>query len=192
MGQANKLEHQIKMIDAFKGNDTIALKEFYISNYKKIEVLILKNSGNLSDAKHIYQEAFITVWNNIRNDAFTPANNSTLSDYLYTIAKNKWMDTVRSNQYKKTKVLKSEHTLSIKNEGDKTVIELEDKKISKAMEAFKNLGQPCKQLLTTFYFDKKLLQDIATELILDETSVRNKKFHCMKKLVDNVFSIKKP
>ena len=60
------------------------------------------------------------------------------------------------------------------------------------MEAFKNLGQPCKQLLTTFYFDKKSLRDIAVELSLDEASVRNKKYRCMEKLRNQVLDIKTP
>ncbi|GAL71785.1 hypothetical protein [Jejuia pallidilutea] len=39
---------------------------------------------------------------------------------------------------------------------DEAYSEPEDKKLKLTMEAFKKLGQPCKQLLKTFYFEKNL------------------------------------
>ena len=182
MEEANTREHQEELINAIKSNNSIALKEFYISNYKKIELLILKNSGTVDDAKDIYQEAFICVWNHLRNNEFTPTSNSALNGYLFTIAKNKWMDTLRSAKHKKTRPLTPERSLFIKNEEDYSTDEIKSKKLQITMQAFKNLGQPCKQLLTTFYFDKKSLRDIAANLSLDEASVRNKKYRCMEKL----------
>lgn len=185
MGETHKTDNQSQLVDTIKNNDSVALKALYISNYPKIESLILSNSGTKEDAKDIYQEAFIVVWKNIKNSSFTPLNETAIQGYLYTIAKNKWMDVVRSSRFKKTRsainesdlVYKNDDTSDLNNEED-----LENKKLSAAMEAFKNLGQPCKQLLTTFYFEKKSLKDIASELQIDEASTRNKKYRCMQKL----------
>lgn len=192
MEHANAYEHQDRLINAIKCNNAIALRELYVSNYPKIEALVLKNNGSTDDAKDIYQEAFIALWNNVKNNAFTPTNGSALDGYLYTIAKNKWMDIVRSKQFKKTQTLTPERIAFLNKEEDNDFNEIENKKLNKAMEAFKNLGQPCKQLLTTFYFDKKSLRDIAVELSLDEASVRNKKYRCMEKLRNQVLDIKTP
>ncbi|HMR15408.1 MAG TPA: sigma-70 family RNA polymerase sigma factor [Mariniflexile sp.] len=173
---------QEQLINAIKSNNSNALKAFYVTNYPKIESLVLSNSGTIDDAKDVYQDAFIALWNNIKNKAFIPANGSALNGYLYTIAKNKWMDTIRSQHFKKTQPLTKERIGFIKNEADSSPEPIESNQLNKAMEAFKNLGQPCKQLLTRFYFDKKSLRDIATDLSLDEASVRNKKYRCMEKL----------
>ena len=185
MGKIHKIDYQEQLIAAIKINDSVALKALYISNYPKIESLVLKNSGTKEDAKDIYQDAFIVVWNNIKNNSFTPLNETAIQGYLYNIAKNKWMDVVRSSRFKKTNTAINESTL-VNKSGDINDLnheeDVQNKKLNTAMEAFKILGQPCKQLLTTFYFDKKSLRDIASELLIDEASVRNKKYRCMQKL----------
>ncbi len=58
------------------------------------------------------------------------------------------------------------------------------------MDAFKLLGNPCKQLLTTFYFEKKSLREIADELQIEENTARNKKYRCMEKLREMVLASK--
>jgi RNA polymerase sigma factor (sigma-70 family) len=182
MREAYKIDHQLQLITAIKDNNSIALKAFYTSNYPKIELLVLKNSGSKEHAKDIYQEAFISMWNNIRNESFTPQNDSALQGYLYQIAKNKWMDVLRSKRFKTTQSLTEERSLYLKQEDAIEEDDGYDKKLNTAMNAFKDLGQPCKALLKTFYFEKKSLRDIAAALNIEESSVRNKKYRCMEKL----------
>ena len=44
MREAYKIQHQLQLIEAIKANNQTALKEFYISNYPKIEAMVLKNT----------------------------------------------------------------------------------------------------------------------------------------------------
>lgn len=181
MGQAYKLENQIQLLDAIKSNNTIVLKGFYIENYPKIENLVLKNSGSIAHAKDIYQEAFITVWEHVKNDKFVPQNNTAIQGYLYKIAKNKWTDVLRSKAFKNSKSLNIETLIVLKNNEDENK-DSENKNLKITMAAFKNLGEPCKSLLRQFYFDKKSMKEIANDLKLDAASTRNKKYRCVKKL----------
>ena len=180
----HKLDNQSQLIVAIKTNDSVALKALYISNYPKIESLVLSNSGTKEDAKDIYQDAFIAVWNNIRNKSFIPINESAIEGYLYTIAKNKWMDIIKSSRFKKTRSAFDEKMFVNKSAEilDLSEDDLSIKKLKAIMEAFKNLGQPCKQLLTSFYYDKKSLREIASNLKIEESTVRNKKYRCMENL----------
>lgn len=188
MGQAIKLEQQIQLLDAIKSNDSIVLKELYVSNYPKIEALVLKNSGSIEYAKDIYQDAFITVWKHVKDDTFIPQNETALQGYLYSVAKNKWTDVLRSKAFKSSKSLNTELSVVKNDEDDTEEEDLKTEKLKTTMNAFKNLGQPCKQLLSTFYFDKKSLKDIASKLNIEETTARNKKYRCMEKLRAMVLS----
>ena len=181
MGQAYKLEHQTQLLDAIKSNNTVALKEFYITNYPKVETLVLKNSGSIAHAKDVYQDAFITVWQHVKNDRFVPKNNTAIQGYLYRIAKNKWMDVLRSKAFKNSKPLNTETLRVIKNDEVENT-DFDNTKLKATMTAFKNLGEPCKSLLRQFYFDKKSMKEIAAELKLDAASTRNKKYRCVQKL----------
>ena len=181
MQEDKQLNHQVKLIAAIKANDSVAIKSFYIANYRKTQSLVLNNSGSEEDAKDVYQDAFIVVWNNIKNNSFIPINETAIQGYLFSIAKNKWMDIVRSSRFKHTNngiyedIIKGEIT-------DIYQDEVYDLKLKSTMNAFKNLGEPCKELLTIFYFKQKSLKDIATLLNIEEATARNKKYRCMEKL----------
>jgi RNA polymerase sigma factor (sigma-70 family) len=172
------------VINSIKQNDSSVLKQLYSINYPKIEQLILKNNGNKDDAKDIYQEAFLAVWKNIKQDKFKPQNESSINGYIYTIAKNKWMDVLRSQGYKKTIVASQLNYFEIKDEENNGIDDdiLKDKRLQDVMLAFKHLGEACKSLLRKFYFEKKSMNLIAEELALDSASTRNKKYRCMQKL----------
>ncbi len=180
MGKKIQLLSQSQLVDAIKSNDTEVLKELYTTNYPKVEALVLKNSGSVAHAKDVYQEAFIAVWTHIKQNKFTPQNDTALQGYLYRISKNKWTDVLRSKSFKSVKPLNND-TLNAVNEDD-TYNETQDKKLKLTMSAFENLGQPCKQLLKTFYFEKKSLKEISEELNIEENTARNKKYRCMQKL----------
>ncbi len=173
-----------RFVDAMRVNDESALRTLYENNFKKVETMILKNNGTSEQAKDIFQEAFIAVWKNVHNNKFSPGNEKAINGYLYTIAKNKWMDYLRSPAYKKRV---SFHTVSETNparsvvENDNLVTERETR-LALAMKAFENLGEACRTLLVKFYFEKKTMKEIAEELQLDAASTRNKKYRCMQAL----------
>ncbi len=181
MQEEKQLNHQINLITAIKANDSVALKSFYIANYRKTQALVLNNSGTEEDAKDVYQEAFIVVWNNIKNNKFIPLNETAIEGYLFSIGKNKWMDILRSTRFKKTNNTINE-TLLNEEVNEIYQEDIFDLKLKSTMNAFKNLGEPCKELLTNYYFEKKSLKDIAQILNIEETTARNKKYRCMEKL----------
>lgn len=184
MREAYKIDHKLQVVVAIKENDSLTLKSIYTQNYPKIEALVLKNSGTKEHAKDIYQEAFLAVWQNIKQDKFIPKNESSINGYLFTIAKNKWMDVLRSQGYKKTIVASQLQYFEVKDEENNGIDDdiLKDERLQDVMLAFKNLGEACKSLLSKFYFEKKSMNLIAQELALDSASTRNKKYRCMQKL----------
>lgn len=137
-------------------------------------------------AKDTYQEAFMAVWENVRNGKFVPNGDTALNGYLYRIARNKWTDYLRSSEFKKKAVLDETHPkMSTKAETDMSDVDREresDKRLRKVIATFKTLEEPCRQLLITFYFEKKSMREIAEELNIAEASARNKKYRCIEKL----------
>lgn len=194
MGNTYNTDSQTELINAIKANDSVALKSLYTSNYYKVESLVLKNNGTKEHAKDIYQDTFIIVWKHIKNNSFVPQNETALQGYLYQIAKNKWMDVLRSSRFKKTNLISNESVLADTYEEQNNEEEEEEDifrhKLKQTMEAFKIMGNPCKALLTTFYFEKKSLRDIAAKLQIEENTARNKKYRCMEKLRELVLASK--
>lgn len=181
MGEIKHIERQFELVTEIKVNNERALHKLYTENFYKTEQYILKNSGTMPQAKDIYQEAFITVWRNIKDGKFVPENETAVQGYLYQIAKYKWLDFLRSSRFKKTtgfEALENNLESSISENIDTEI----EKKQKQTMKAFEKLGTECKKLLTDFYFNKKSMREIASQFEIEEASARNKKYRCINKL----------
>lgn len=175
-----QIKKQNRLVLEIQNNSESVLKKLYQENYYKTQGYVLKNNGSVPQAKDIYQEAFIAVWHNVKKGAFSPKNETALQGYLYQIAKNKWIDYLRSNQYKKTTPIKAEIKVQTEpiTEEDKEF----DQRLKLVETHFESLGEECKALLKSFYYEKKSLRAIAKIFDINEASARNKKYRCIKKL----------
>lgn len=183
MGKLLNIEKQHSLVEAIKENDQKVLKLLYQSNYRKVERFIVKNSGSMHEAKDIFQESFLAMYQNVKASKFVPSNETALQGYLFTIAKNKWRDHLRTTKFKKTNRISDGlgATLTSNDRGNLEEDELQ-LKINNAIDAFNKLGEECKDLLTLFYFNKKSMRDIAGSYNLTEASARNKKYRCLQHL----------
>lgn len=183
-----KTNNQSEVLQALLTNNEVVIDRLYVSNYPKVEYFILNNNGNKQDAKDIFQEAFIVLWRKVRGGNFVPQNETGVEGFLYRVAKNKWLDYLRSAKYKKSESF--DHLTDNRLMKENTEIEKDEnhyeEKLSSAMAAFKHLGKDCQVLLKKFYFEKKNMQEIAKELVIGSASVRNKKYRCMQSLKDLV------
>ena len=143
-----------------------------------MERSILQNSGSTDNAKDIFQESFLVMWSNVKSGKFLPANIEAIGGYLFKVAKNKWIDQLRSMKRKKTVSMTEYANL----ETDQDLEEVDSEKISSAMQAFNQLDAGCKNLLKSFYFEKCSLQEIASQFEIDTASARTKKYRCMQKI----------
>ena len=164
---------------AIKANDEAALKSLYESNYHTVEKYVLKNNGCIDQAKDIYQEAFITVWRNIQLDKFHPESENALAAYLCQIARNKWMDQLRSKHYMKNRPINDlVHKLPEEN-----LEEIEENNfIGDVKKHFEKLGEKCKEVLTRFYYKKQSMKKIALRFGWTDATARNNKYRCLQKL----------
>ena len=176
----NKI-NPIDQIEAIKADDNRVLKALYQDNYPKIEKFILANNGSSDQARDIYQEAFIACWRNIQLDKFIPENDTALSGYLYRIARNKWMDHLRSAHYQRTIPL-------IEGQADQaeeiTISTDQQAYLQAVKENFSRLGDSCRDVLTRFYFRKESMSTIAAAFNWTDATARNTKYRCLQKLKD--------
>jgi len=161
---------------AVLANDDKALETLYVTNFYKAEAFVLANSGTATEAKDIYQEAFIAVWQNIRAGRFVAQNDSSLEAYLFQIAKYKWYDHLKAA--KKISVVPMEDNSFF----DTAYNEEGEGYIEKVEQHLKNLGEPCRQVLTLFYFMKLSMTKIAATFSWTEATAKNNKYRCLQRL----------
>lgn len=168
-----------EMVALIKKNDDATLKQLYKANFDKVRRYVFKNSGDEQQAKYVYQEAFITMWRNIKDDKLSAATEGALNGYLFQMAKYKWLDHVRSTRYKNTTFINRDI------EYDEPQIEeneMPNRKIKIIMDSMNKLGERCQLLMRLFYFERKSFREIAEIMEMDEVSVHNEKYRCQEQL----------
>ncbi|MGB3344663.1 MAG: sigma-70 family RNA polymerase sigma factor [Aequorivita sp.] len=167
------------LVVLIKNNDSDILKQLYGSNYIKVRRYVLRNNGDEQQAKDVYQEAFLAMWRNVRDDKFTEDSKGNIGGYLFQIAKYKWLDYLRSKEYKNTTFINRDIEFE---ESQSDEDEAKRKKIKRIMAAVNQLGEKCQTLLKLFYFERKSYKEIAQIVEMDEASARNAKYRCQEEL----------
>jgi RNA polymerase sigma factor (sigma-70 family) len=164
---------------AIRQNDESVLRQLYVSNYPRVESFVLNNNGTSDQAKDVFQEAFIAVWRNTQLDRFQPQNGAGLEAYLFQIAKNKWMDYLRSGHY--NKVVRMD-TASLPAQTADEAPHGEHEYLAAVKKHFAALGENCKKILTLYYYNNQSMKLIAEEMGWTEATAKNNKYRCIQKL----------
>lgn len=165
--------------DGLLRNDPTTIESLYTAHFPAVKQFVLKNSGTTDDAKDIFQEAVTVVWLKVREGTIAGAEvGAGPGGLIYTIARCKWLDVVRSARVKKM------HVVSV--DGIAAKAELEDdgveERIQRFQRAYDQLGENCRTLLDKFYHERKDLASIAAEMNVHVDSIRTIKYRCMMKL----------
>lgn len=180
-----KEDNEIALLKGLAKNDRKAIETIYRDNYNLVQALVLKNNGTADDAKDIFQEAMIVLYEKAKGESFTL--HCQLRTYIYSICRRLWLK----------KLLQQNRFLIAENTEVELVPvedEVEDQEKRNAefgmMEkAINSLGEPCKSLLEAFYLQKRNMQDIALSYgYTNAENAKNQKYKCLVRLKKLFFS----
>ncbi len=166
-------------------NDRRAIETLYKENYNVIQALILNNNGTAEDAKDIFQEAMIVLFQKVKSGNFEL--NCQIKTYIYSVSRRLWLKRLQlQNKFN----LSGDHPEDVVVVGEE--IEEQDKRNTEfAMmeKAMGNLGEPCKTLLEAFYINKKNMQEIAATFgYTNAENAKTQKYKCLVRLKKLFFS----
>lgn len=147
-------------------------------NYPLVRKMILSNGGSSEDAKDIFQESVIIFYRLCRKPGFHLS--SSISTLVYAISKKLWLKKIR-DYYSRIEEIKGPELLS--DEAENVEDEEEEvKKISLMENVMKELGDPCRELLIKFYYEKISMRDIATLMgYSGEKTAKAQKYKCLER-----------
>ena len=162
------------------GDDQI-IRDFYIKEFPKVKHYIERNSGDEFDAKDIFQDALIIVYEKIKKDTLDIS--CSIETYVYGVCKHLWWNKLKRNKKFKPN---EDHDLFVENDEVSLLQDLEQKeRVLLVQKYLAKLGEGCQEILVSF-FSGYSLREIATKMKLSEGYVRKRKFMCQKKLTELV------
>ena len=159
-------------------NDPNALRALYTDHFPMVRQYVLKNSGTVADAQDVFQESVMVLWLTVKEGRFKAGADGEVGGFLFRVAKNKWLDTVRSAAHRNMKIVHEDRILA-------EPIDVQDdieERIVRLRGVYDKLDDKCRSVLDQFYFERKDLATIAKAMGVDEESIRTIKYRCMMKL----------
>lgn len=159
------------ILEKMSRGDESALDYLYRKHYRMMTGVIIKNNGTEQEAKDIYQDALIVLWQKAVSHQLVLT--AKISTYLYSVCLNLW----RKELDRKSRLVYEEKETGSSFEDDS------QEKSAIIHQCIAQLGDTYKKLLTYYYFDDMSMQDIAGKLgFANIDTVKTKKYKCKKRL----------
>ena len=177
------------LLEGLARDNRQAIETIYKQNYNMVQTLILNNNGSTEDAKDIFQEAIIVLYEKVRSGSLEL--NCQIKTYVYSVCRRLWLKRLSQLQRFSPEIDAIEDVVAIEEE-----MELHERRNSEfqVMErAMQNLGEPCKSLLESYYLQKKSMLQIAGDFgYTNADNAKNQKYKCLMRLKKIFFDQYKP
>lgn len=167
------------LLKGLANNDSKAVEMLYKSHFGSIQHFVLNNNGSSDDARDVFQEAMIALYEKAKTDHFVLS--CQIKTYLFSICKHLWLKRLQQlGKYNGTLNLEEE-TIAVEEE--MRDYEKQEASFEMMHRALQNLGEPCKSLIEAYYIHKKGMQDLAEEFgYTNADNAKNQKYKCLIRL----------
>jgi len=163
------------LLASIRAGKSESFRKIYVEYFGMVRYMIINNSGTEEEAKDIFQEAMVVLYEKANEGNFELS--SSLKTWIYAVCRNKWL--------KQLEKKKKNYRFTDFEEFD-AVEEKEEENISvhETLRANLNrLGVGCRKLLLLFYYFKKSMEEIAVDLnYTNADNAKAQKYKCIQKL----------
>ena len=181
-----KPEHNERLLlEGLAVSDKKAVETIYRDNYNMVQALVINNNGSIDDAKDIFQETVIVLYEKVRSGSFEL--NCQIKTFVYSVTRRLWLKRLQQQNRYTTPGDNIEMVVPVEevledHEQRNAEFELMEKAIN-------NLGEPCKSLLEAYYLQKQNMQTIASSFgYTNADNAKNQKYKCLMRLKKIFFS----
>ena len=166
-------------------NDSKAIETIYKDNFSMVQAFILHNNGSYDDARDVFQEAMIALYEKAQSESFVLT--CQIKTYVYSICRRLWLKRLQQLGRYSNQVDSLDETVPV--EEDFEIHEKRNAEFAIMDRAMNSLGEPCKSLLEGYYLKKMGMQELAAEFgYTNADNAKNQKYKCLMRLKKLFFS----
>jgi RNA polymerase sigma factor (sigma-70 family) len=169
------------LISSLATGDSKTIQYIYKTIYPSVEKMVFKMNGSTHDAYDVFQDSVTILYEKAKAGNLDIA--CKVSTYLIAIAKNIWLTKLTKRKKNSFTVLHEHHEDEISVEGDiRNFLEFE-RNVEKLNACFSQIGEPCNELLKSFYIHNHSMQEIAEKFgYTNSENAKNQKYKCLMRL----------
>jgi RNA polymerase sigma factor (sigma-70 family) len=168
--------------DLLKGlaqNDRKSVETIYKQHYGMVQTLIINNNGSIEEAKDIFQEAMVVLYEKAKSGTFEL--NCQIKTYVYSVCRRLWLKRFHQMQKFTPEVENMEDVIPVEEELE--TFDQRNKDFLLMEKVMQDLGEPCKSLLESYYLQKRSMMEIAGDFgYTNADNAKNQKYKCLMRL----------
>ena len=172
-------DQELSVFRAIGKNDKKAIESVYSENYTLIQNFVINNNGTEDDARDIFQEAMIVLYEKAKQQDFELT--CQIRTYLYSVCRRLWLKKLQYARRIESRVENFDKVVSVEED-------LEDhEKLSLQYQTMRTsmgkIGEPCKSLIEAYYVHQKNMHEIAGFFgYTNADNAKNQKYKCLVRL----------
>jgi RNA polymerase sigma factor (sigma-70 family) len=168
-----------ELLDGLASNNKRATETIYKDNYSMVQALVINNNGSADDARDIFQEAMIVLYEKAKSGSFEL--NCLLKTYIYSVCRRLWLKRLQQLQKFAGQVDGMAEIVQVEEEIE--IHEQRNAQFHSMEKSMMSLGEPCKSLLEAYYLQKRNMTEIAGSFgYTNADNAKNQKYKCLIRL----------
>ena len=161
-----------------------ALTQLYRRYFPMVLHFVISNNGSEDEAKDVYQEALIVLYEKVRGGSFEL--HCQLKTYVYSVGRRLWLKQLAHKS--RFMVNDTEHLAADSNAVEQMSDDLidheeRDRQFELMADSLNRLGEPCRTLLDDFYIRHLSMQDITQKFgYTNADNAKTQKYKCLMRL----------
>jgi RNA polymerase sigma factor (sigma-70 family) len=174
-----------EFIAGLRAGDDLVLKALYKKYYTIVLKLVVNNSGSYEEAKDVYQETVIVLFECAQKPEFILK--CQLQTFVYSIAKRLWLKQLR--RHGQFRSFRETEETELEDVSTELSVHLEkERELKKMASSLDDLGEPCKSILQDFYINRMSMDEISSKFgYTNSDNAKNQKYKCLQRLKKSFF-----
>ena len=172
-------DQELSVFRAIGKNDKKAIESVYSENYTLIQNFVVNNNGTEDDARDIFQEAMIVLYEKAKQQDFELT--CQIRTYLYSVCRRLWLKKLQYARRIESRVENFDKVVSVEEDlEDHEKLSLQYQNMRTSMG---KIGEPCKSLIEAYYVHQKNMHEIAGFFgYTNADNAKNQKYKCLVRL----------
>ena len=168
-----------ELLKGLAENDKKATESIYKDHYGMVQSLIINNNGSADDARDIFQETVIVLYEKAKTGTFELT--AQLKTYVYSVSRRLWLKKLQQQQKYLPNVMGLDETVPVDEEMESHG--QRNSEFQMMEKALLHLGEPCRSLIEAFYLQKRSMTEIAGHFgYTNADNAKNQKYKCLMRL----------
>jgi RNA polymerase sigma factor (sigma-70 family) len=174
-----------EMLSGLISGEEEILRAYKSNYYRGIRRYVLFNHGNEEDAKDLFQDVLLVIFQKVRNGSFVLK--CSLGTYLYSVSRLLWLKELQ----KRKRISKRRFEPNDFIDGGMDIVEISEynQRLHIYRQYFERLSTDCKRVLTLFIEGRSIAEITTIMNYKNDQHTRNRRYRCKLSLINRIKGI---